>query len=189
MTAGRSASARYGRIRPRSHPASTMLEGGVDRQRMRRRRSKPGRRRERSGTPSRITTKLSSDDRDDTPPPRRAARRTGGRRRRRWRPRGRTTPSSTTKCGIGFPTSAMDPWEGIFEARGGGWSRIRLDVGPIRGILGLACDQRVIIVIMHRRNHSASVPVCSGKAVGLLCGGSGRLPRSHGPAGPCLPQR
>ena len=54
-----------------------------------------------------------------------------------------------------------------------GWSRVRLDVRPIRGILGLACDRRVIIVIMHTRNHSASVLVCSGKAVGLLHGGSG----------------
>ena len=78
---------------------------------------------------------------------------------------------------------------GRVRGKGRGRSRIRLDIGPIRSILGLACDQRVIIVIMHTRNHSASVPVCSGKAVGLLCGGSGRLPRSHGPAGPCLPQR
>jgi hypothetical protein len=116
MTRGRSASARCGRIRPRSHPASTMREGGGDRrrrrrrrrhlQRMRRRRSKPGRRK-RSDTLSRITMK--SPDDSDTPPPR-AARRTGGRRRRRWWPRRRTMSTSTMKCGIGFPTSAMDPW-------------------------------------------------------------------------------
>ena len=70
-----------------------------------------------------------------------------------------------------------------------GWSRVRLDVRPIRGILGLACDQLVIIFNMNTRTHSASVPVCSGQAVGLLCGGSGRLPRTHGPPGPCFPQR
>ena len=70
-----------------------------------------------------------------------------------------------------------------------GWSRVRLDVRPIRGILGLACDQLVIIFNMNTRTHSASVPVCSGQAVDLLCGGSGRLPRTHGPPGPCFPQR
>ena len=79
---------------------------------------------------------------------------------------------------------------GRVRGKGRGRSRIRLDIGPIRSILGLACDRRVIIVIiMHTRNHSASVLVCSGKAVGLLRGGSDRLPRTHGPAGPCHAQR
>ena len=79
---------------------------------------------------------------------------------------------------------------GRVRGKGRGRSRIRLDIGPIRSILGLACDRRVIIVIiMHTRNHSASVLVCSGKAVGPLHGGSGRLHRTHGPPGPCHAQR
>jgi hypothetical protein len=79
---------------------------------------------------------------------------------------------------------------GRVRGKGRGRSRIRLDIGPIRSILGLACDLGVLLLLLcTRENHSAFVLVCSGKAVGLLRGGSDRLPRTHGPAGPCHEER
>ena len=48
---------------------------------------------------------------------------------------------------------------GRVRGKGRGRSRIRLDIGPIRSILGLACDRCVIIVIMHTRK-SFSLCAC-----------------------------
>ena len=56
--------------------------------------------------------------------------------------------------------------------KGRGWSRVRLDVGPIRGILGLACDQLVIInFFLYEHTNSFSLCACvlgagSGSTVG-----------------------